>query len=523
MTGQFKKQLSLMDLTFIGLGAIFGSGWLFSASHVAAQAGPAGIISWLIGGVAVLILGIIYCELGAALPRAGGIIRYPVFSHGPLQGYLLGSITVIAFSSLIAIEVVAAREYAAAWFPSLTVIEDGTRSPSIKGWLFQFALLCFFFAFNYYSVKIFAKANNIVSIFKFAVPILVLCVLFYYFKPENFTLTEFAPMGAQGVQGAVSAGGIIFAYLGLTPIISVASEVKRPQFTIPFALILSVLLATVIYVALQIAFLGAVPTDMLANGWQGLNDQFPLPYRDIAMIFGIGWLAILVVSDAIVSPSGCGNIYMAATPRVIYAWSNSNTFFRVFSRVHEKSGIPRYALWLTFGLSVFWTMPFPSWETLITVVSAALVLSYAIAPITVGALRKNAPDLSRPFFVKGFAVLGPIAFIIASFIVYWSGWHVVSWLLGSQIVLFILYVLFRRYVPVHEVSFAQQIKSSAWLIGYYILMILASYLGSFGKGSTHMLSEPWDTIFVMIIAIICYYWGINSGLPKALIKEDNEA
>ncbi|MCZ3184622.1 amino acid permease [Acinetobacter baumannii] len=153
MTSQFKKQLSLMDLTFIGLGAIFGSGWLFSASHVASQAGPAGILSWIIGGFAVLILGIIYCELGAALPRAGGIIRYPVFSHGPLQGYLLGSVTVIAFSSLIAIEVVAAREYAAAWFPSLTAVHDGVRTPTTIGWLFQFALLCVFFALNYYSVK----------------------------------------------------------------------------------------------------------------------------------------------------------------------------------------------------------------------------------------------------------------------------------------------------------------------------------------------------------------------------------
>ena len=72
MSGKFKKQLSLTDLTFIGLGAIFGSGWLFAASHVSAIAGPAGIFSWLLGGFAVLLLGIIYCELGAALPRAGG-------------------------------------------------------------------------------------------------------------------------------------------------------------------------------------------------------------------------------------------------------------------------------------------------------------------------------------------------------------------------------------------------------------------------------------------------------------------
>lgn len=98
-------------------------------------------IPWLIGGLAVLLLGIVYCELGAALPRAGGIIRYPVFSHGELMGYLLGFITLIAFSSLIAIEVVAARQYAAAWFPFLSL--PGSGDPTPIGWLVQLALLCF--------------------------------------------------------------------------------------------------------------------------------------------------------------------------------------------------------------------------------------------------------------------------------------------------------------------------------------------------------------------------------------------
>lgn len=128
--GKFQRQLSLTDLTFIGLGAIFGSGWLFAASHVASIAGPAGIFSWVLGGFAVLLLGIVYCELGAALPRAGGVVRYPVFSHGPLLGYLMGFITLIAFSSLIAIEVVAARQYAAAWFPALTAPGSNAPTPS---------------------------------------------------------------------------------------------------------------------------------------------------------------------------------------------------------------------------------------------------------------------------------------------------------------------------------------------------------------------------------------------------------
>ena len=516
--GKFKKQLSLMDLTFIGLGAIFGSGWLFAASHVSAIAGPAGIFSWLLGGFSVLLLGIVYCELGAALPRAGGVIRYPVYSHGPLLGYLMGFITLIAFSSLVAIEVVAARQYAAAWFPELT--KAGSSDPSILGWLLQFGLLCLFFMLNYRSVKTFAMANNLVSVFKFIVPLLVIGVLFTFFKPQNFYSQGFAPFGLSGVQMAVSAGGIIFAYLGLTPIISVASEVKNPQRTIPIALILSVLLSTVIYVLLQVAFLGGVPTEMLANGWAGVTKELALPYRDIALALGVGWLAYLVVADAVISPSGCGNIYMNATPRVIYGWAQTGTFFKVFTRIDEKSGIPRPALWLTFGLSVFWTLPFPSWEALINVVSAALVLSYAVAPVCVAALRRNAPDMPRPFRVKWMSVLGPLSFIIAALIVYWSGWNTVSWLLGLQIVMFVVYLLCRRLVPTQHLSIAQQVRSSAWLIGFYAVTMVLSKLGSFG--GLGVLSHPFDTLVVAACAMGIYYWGAATGVPAHLVELEHE-
>ncbi|MHC6225204.1 APC family permease [Pseudomonas sp. X10] len=516
--GKFKKQLSLTDLTFIGLGAIFGSGWLFAASHVSSIAGPAGIFSWLLGGFAVLLLGIVYCELGAALPRAGGVIRYPVYSHGPLLGYLMGFITLIAFSSLVAIEVVAARQYAAAWFPSLT--HAGSSNPTALGWLLQFALLCLFFVLNYYSVKTFAKANNFISLFKFIVPLLVIGVLFTFFKPENLSVQGFAPFGMSGIEMAVSAGGIIFAYLGLTPIISVASEVRNPQRTIPIALILSVLLSTAIYVLLQLAFLGGVPTEMLAGGWEHISKAFSLPYRDIALTLGVGWLAYLVVADAVISPSGCGNIYMNATPRVIYGWARTGTFFKLFTRIDEKSGIPRPALWLTFAMSVFWTLPFPSWEALINVVSAALVLSYAIAPISVAALRRSAPDLPRPFRVKGFGLLGPVSFIVAALIVYWSGWNTVSWLLGLQILMFVVYLLCKRLVPTDHLSLSQQVRSSAWLIGFYATTIILSGLGSFG--GLGVLSHPFDTLVVAANALAIYYWGARTGVPAHLVRLDGD-
>lgn len=299
-----------------------------------------------------------------------------------------------------------------------------------------------------------------------------------------------------------------------------ASEVKNPQRTIPIALILSVLLSTAIYVLLQTAFLGGIPTEMLANGWAGVAKELALPYRDIALALGVGWLAYLVVADAVISPSGCGNIYMNATPRVIYGWAQTGTFFKIFTRIDEKSGIPRPALWLTFGLSVFWTLPFPSWEALINVVSAALVLSYAVAPVTVAALRRNAPDMPRPFRVKGMSVLGPLSFIIAALIVYWSGWGTVSWLLGLQILMFVIYLLCGRMVPTAHLNLGQQVRSSAWLIGFYAVTIVLSKLGSFG--GIGVLSHPFDTVIVAVCALAIYYWGAATGVPAHLIRLETE-
>jgi amino acid transporter len=510
--GRFKRQLSLTDLTFIGLGAIFGSGWLFSASYVADMAGPAGMLSWLIGGAAVLLLGLVYCELGAALPHAGGVVRYPEYSHGPLLGFLMGLITLIAFSSLIAIEVVACRQYASAWLPQLT--QADSQAPTLLGWLVQLAILCIFFLLNWFSIKTFARANNLVSVFKFVVPLTVVVVLLSFFRADNLTLHGFAPTGFAGIAGAVSAGGIIFAYLGLTPIVSVAGEVRDPQRTIPIALILSVALSTIIYLLLQVAFLGSVPAGDIAHGWGGIGKLFALPFHDIALALGLGWLSFLVVCDAVISPSGCGNIYMNATPRVVYGWARGGTFFKLFTRVDEHSGIPRPALWLTFALAIFWTLPFPSWSAMISVVSAALVLSYAVAPITTASLRHTAPDLQRPFRVRGFAWVGPLSFVIAALIVYWSGWGTLSWLLGLQIVLYAAYVAWAARDRTHRALLVRNVRASFWLIGFYALMLALSWAGTFGGAG--WIGSPWDSVVAAAIALLVYAWGARCGLPFSL-------
>ncbi|GEO25389.1 aspartate:proton symporter [Alicyclobacillus acidoterrestris] len=514
--GKLKKRLSLSDLIFIGFGAIFGSGWLFASSTVASDAGPAGWISWLIGGIAVILLGLVYAELGGAIPRAGGIVRYPVYSHGPLLGYLMGFATLIAYSSLCSIEVEAARQYAASWWPALS--SSGGQSPSLLGWILQVALLFVFFLLNYWSVGTFAKVNTVMTILKFVVPSLTIIVLLIHLKSGNFTVHGFAPFGVSGIETAISTGGVMFAYLGLQPIVSVASEAKRPQRTVPLALILSVILSAVVYILLQVSFIGAIPTAKLAGGWTGISQAFSLPFRDLAVMLGIGWLAILIVLDAIVSPSGSANIFMNSTSRIVFGWAKNGTLFKLFGRIDKRTGIPRPALWLSFVFSIFWTLPFPSWGTLIGVVSDALVLTYALAPISAYAFRRNAPQLARPFYLKGMHVIGPIAFIIASLIVYWTGWTVDSWLLGSQLVMFVIYVIAYKWVPKRQVSFMQQLKASWWLVFYYAAIIIVSKLGDFG--GIAWIPRVWDQVVIAVIAVITYYWGGRTGLPKAMLDED---
>lgn len=125
---------------------IIGSGWMFAAGLVASIAGPAGWISWVIGGIALLLLGLVYSELGAAVPRAGGLVRYLLYSYDPLVGFLVSFITVIAFSSIVAIEVLAVRQYATSGWPALS--QPGGELPTVLGWFVQLALLVVFFLLN---------------------------------------------------------------------------------------------------------------------------------------------------------------------------------------------------------------------------------------------------------------------------------------------------------------------------------------------------------------------------------------
>ncbi|GEO26492.1 aspartate:proton symporter [Alicyclobacillus acidoterrestris] len=507
MQGKFKKQLGLVDLTFIGLGSIIGSGWLFASQRAGEIAGPAAWISWIIGAVAVALLGFVYAELGGSLPRTGGTVRYPEYSHGPLVGYLLGFASLIAFASVAGIEAEAMRQYMDTWWTSL-----GSDSPTLLGWFVQLVLLLIFFALNFFSVNLFGKANTIITIIKFIVPILTVIVLLTHMKTVNFSSHGFAPYGFSGIEKAVATAGIIFAFLGFQQAVGFSGEAKNPQRNVPIAIMLAVLGSALLYVLLQVTFVGALPGKFLTHGWAGV--QFTSPFANLAAALGLGWLSTVILADAIVSPSGTANIYLSATARVIFAWARTKTFFQLFAKVDNKSGVPRPALWLALVMAIVFTLPFPSWSKLVGVVSSATVLTYILGPVSAHAFRRTAPNLARPFRLAGMGIISPISFVIASLIIYWSGWQTDRLLIGMQLIVWVLYLIFNRLAPSAQVSFGQQLKSSWWLVVYYAVMMVVSYLGGTTFGGTNILPTPWDQIVVILMSFGAYYWGVYSAVPN---------
>lgn len=109
------RKISLFSIVMLTLSSIIGSGWLFGSGMAAQIAGPAAIISWILGGVIIGVIALNYIELGTMFPTTGGMSQYASFSHGPLLGFVAGWANWISLLTIIPIEAVAAVQYMSSW------------------------------------------------------------------------------------------------------------------------------------------------------------------------------------------------------------------------------------------------------------------------------------------------------------------------------------------------------------------------------------------------------------------------
>jgi amino acid transporter len=470
----------------------------------------------------VIVLALCHAELGAMYPVSGGTARFPHFAFGSVAGIGFGFFSYVQAVTIAPIECYAFIQYAAYYWHSLFNATTGKITG--VGLVVTVILMAIFTAVNFLTMRLFARVNSTITWWKVAVPVLAIIVLLFKFHPGNFTAggAGFMPGGVHGLFAALPLAGIIFAYSGFEQADQLAGEIKDPGRNLPRAIIIAVLIGTVIYTMLQVAFIGALPAAEVSKGLLHINNPLIIegPFAGVAALAGFAWLAHILRVDAFISPSGTGLIYTTGTSRVSYGLARNRYAPQIFGKTNAN-GVPWVGLIFAFLFGLLFLLPFPSWRSLVGIITGASVLMYAGAPLSLGAFRGQVPEANRPYRMPGAMVLAPAAFVVADLLIYWSGF-VVVWKLG--IVLVIGYVLIGIGMAFDQNRPPLDWKSAVWLPVWLLGMGVISWQGQFPVASTPAPKAPtntfnipfwWDIVIVAAFSLVIYYWAMATKLPRA--------
>lgn len=524
---KLRRDVGLVGLLFASVGSIIGSGWLFGALNAATVAGPASLISWVLGGAAVVLLALIHAELGGMYPVAGGSARFPHYAFGSLIGFASGWFAFIGAVTTAPIEVQAALQYAHRYVPGLTQSVNGQIIVTPEGYVVAAVLMLIFSFINVMGVKWLSETNKVAVWWKIAIPaITVVVLLIASFHPGNFTAGGgFLPFGWKGVFSAIPVGGVIFAYLGFEQAIQLGAETQNPKRNIPVAVIGSMIVGIVLYLGLAIAFIAALDPSLLQKGWSSIAfSGEAVAYGPFAVLFtslGLTFFAVLIYIDAVISPGGTGLLYMGTSARLTFALARNRYIPELFARLSVR-GVPVYAIAFSFLCGMLIFLPFPGWAALVGFISVATVIAYAMAPLALGALRRQDPDRERPFRLWAGSLLAPAGFVVANEIILFAGWAVVWKLIAAILIGFLLLGISAGTSP-PERRPSLDWRSGAWVWPYVIGLGVISYLGSFGpsdaipllgwKGATNRLPFGWDILVMALFSLVIYYLAIGLRLP----------
>jgi amino acid transporter len=392
------------------------------------------------------------------------------------------------------------------------------------GLILATAMMLMFTIINLVGVKFLAESNTVTVIWKIAIPALtVLVLLFISFHGSNFTSAGgFMPYGAHGVFAALPAG-LVFAMQGFEQAIQMGGEARNPQRDISRAVIIAMVVGTLLYIALEIAFIGGIDPAQLAKG--GWSQPMPVgdfgPYATIATAAGAAWLASLLYVDAFISPAGTGLLYVGTSSRLSYALGRQKTAPPQLARVSLR-GVPIVSIIVAFIIGELCFLPFPSWSSLVVLVTSATAIMYAFAPVSLTALRRIDADRERPYHLPAPAVLSPIGFVAANMIIYWGGFEA-TWKLSIAIVLGLaLFGLTRVFTSAEDrpaVHAPNAIWVPVWLIGLNVI----GYLGRYGVGAQSTLGNWWDLVVVLVFSLVIFYWAVGLSVDSECVRTAVEA
>ncbi|MDR0688418.1 MAG: amino acid permease, partial [Prevotellaceae bacterium] len=401
--GGLRRTLSVGNLIALGIGAIVGTGIFVITGRAAAEyAGPALTISFLISGLGCVLAGLCYAEFAAMIPASGSVYSYSYATIGELLAWFIGWDLILEYLFACATVAVGWGGYMqnllVGWGVALPhSIAASTLEHTAEGWTLTGSIINFPAVFIVAVVTTFllggirqsAIANNIIVVIKVSV-----ILLFIGFGLSHIDVSNWAPyvpantgeFGRYGWSGVLRGAAVVFfAFLGFDALSTTAQETRNPQRDMPRGILISLLICTVLYVAVTAVLTG------IAH-YTELNVDAPIAYAIDRLGGALSWLNPLIKLGAIAGISSVILVMMLGQSRIYYAISSDGLLPQLFSRVNSKRGVPQNATILA-GIGTGLVAGIFPLHVLNELVSIGTLMAFSIVCLSIVVLRKTQPHL----------------------------------------------------------------------------------------------------------------------------------
>ncbi|ACD30334.1 APC family permease [Francisella tularensis] len=398
------QKMSLFSAILIGVTSMVGSGWLFSAQLTAKTAGNWAFLAWVLAAIMIMMVGLCLAKVVSVFPVRGATTRSSALSHNSVFAMPFAFANWFGIVVMISTEAQATTQYLAGIKGFEWLMHNGIIST--YGMLLSLFILVIYLIINFYGVKLLASVNNGITVFKMFVPAAIVIIFIIYaftHSTEHHSLVSADIPNNNFTVGnaltAIVAGGLVYTFNGFQIVVAYSSEIKNPSRNVPLAIILSLTLVLLLYMGLQYAFMQAVPHEYLISkgGWAGLDFESPL--LQVATLIGLGYIAVLLIIDSIVSPSATGYSYLGASSRMLYAMSAEGQMPRYFAKINKQVNISRRSLIANFLICAGFLIFSDNWVALMLIVTGFNIIGYMAAPISMGAIAPKTRIFGMIVFV----------------------------------------------------------------------------------------------------------------------------
>jgi len=450
--GELKRNLSAVNLVTLGIGAIVGTGiFVITGQAAAMYAGPALTISFAISAIGCVMAGLCYAEFAAMIPVSGGVYSYSYTTMGEILAWFVGWTLVLEYLFACSSVAVGWSGYMLSllqgWGISFPEQLSGATFDQLADgkWIWTGKIVNFpavfiigiISAFLIGGIKQSAFVNNIIVVIKVGVILLFIGFGLSYIDTSNWT--PYIPKntgeyGYFGWTGILRGAAVVFyAYLGFDALATTAGEAKNPQRDMPKGILISLLICAILYVLVTTVLTGIV-------NYKELNVDAPIALAIDRTGEGLAWLSPFIKLGAIAGLSSVILVMMLGQSRIYYAISKDGLLPKVFSKVHDKHGVPHNATLFACILTAIIAGLFPL-HILSELVSIGTLTAFTIVCISIVILRKTQPGLKRPFktpFVPYIPLLGAAICIVQMVSLPWNTWmRLIGWTVLGFIIYFV--------------------------------------------------------------------------------------